>query len=241
MVLDVVVRGAAAGLAGGLVMTAIEKAEQALTGRPSSYVPGRTLGHLVGLSHPDRDTPGRNLAMHFGTAATGGVLRAGMAAANLRGGTASFLHTWVRLAIDQTLGKATRAGAPRDRPDAGERHRRRRAAADLAARRARDRRRAQGDLRVRDRRDRRRARRAGARHLGAAPGAATAGARVRLAWPSCRASRASSTASCRRERFACTSPRPARAIRSCCCTAGRSTGTAGGGGVLCSPPAAARP
>src|SRR3954468_20902416 len=112
MVLDVVVRGAAAGLAGGLVMTAIEKAEQALTGRPSSYVPGRTLGHLVGLSHPDRDTPGRNLAMHLGTAATGGVLRAGMAAANLRGGTASFLHTWVRLAIDQTLENATGVGAP---------------------------------------------------------------------------------------------------------------------------------
>src|SRR3954452_16058595 len=112
MVLDVAVRGAAAGLAGGVVMTAIEKAEQALTGRPSSYVPGRTLGHLVGLSHPDRDTPGRNLAMHFGTAATGGVLRGGMAAANLRGGTASFLHTWVRLAIDQTLENATGVGAP---------------------------------------------------------------------------------------------------------------------------------
>lgn len=80
MVLDVAVRGAAAGLAGGLVMTAIEKAEQALAGRPSSYVPGRTLAHLVGLSHPDRDAPARDLAMHFGTAATGGVLRAGMAA-----------------------------------------------------------------------------------------------------------------------------------------------------------------
>jgi hypothetical protein len=48
--------------------------------------------HPVGLSDPDRDTPGRNLTMHFGAAATGGVLRAGMSAANLRGGTASFLH-----------------------------------------------------------------------------------------------------------------------------------------------------
>jgi hypothetical protein len=55
--------------------------------------------HPVGLSHPDRDIPGRNLTMHFGTAATAGVLRAGMSAANLRGGIASFLHTWVRLAI----------------------------------------------------------------------------------------------------------------------------------------------
>src|SRR3954447_14800992 len=100
-------RGIGAGLIGGAVMTSAEKAEQALTGRPSSYVPGRTLAHLVGLSHPERDAPARNLAMHFGTAATGGVLRAAMAAANLRGATASFLHTWVRLAIYQTLENAT--------------------------------------------------------------------------------------------------------------------------------------
>src|SRR3954471_12684203 len=69
-------RGIAAGLIGGAVMTAAEKAEQALTGRPDSYVPGRTLAHLVGLSDPDSDRVTRNLAMHFGTAATAGVLRA---------------------------------------------------------------------------------------------------------------------------------------------------------------------
>ena len=50
--------------------------------------------------------------MHFGTAATAGVLRAAMSAANLRGPTASFLHTWVRLAIDQTLENRTGVGAP---------------------------------------------------------------------------------------------------------------------------------
>jgi hypothetical protein len=112
-------RGVAAGLIGGAVMTAAEKAEQALTGRPDSYVPGRTLGYLVGLSDPDSDRVTRNLAMHFGTAATAGVLRAWMSAANLRGPTASFLHTWVRLAIDQTLENRTGVGAhpaswPRD-------------------------------------------------------------------------------------------------------------------------------
>jgi hypothetical protein len=93
-------------------MTAIEKAEQALTGRPNSYVPGRTIAHLLGLPDPDSDRIARNLGMHFGTAATAGVLRAVMAAANLRGPTASFLHTWVRLAIDQTLENATGVGAP---------------------------------------------------------------------------------------------------------------------------------
>ena len=105
-------RGVAAGLVGGAVMTVAEKAEQALTGRPDSYVPGRTLAHLVGLRDPDSDRIARNLGMHFGTAATAGALRGVMAAANLRGPTASFLHTWMRLAIDQTLENRTGVGAP---------------------------------------------------------------------------------------------------------------------------------
>jgi hypothetical protein len=75
-------------------------------------VPGRTLAHLTGLPDPDSDRVTRNLAMHFGTAATAGILRAVMSAANLRGATASFLHTWVRLAIDQTLENGTGVGAP---------------------------------------------------------------------------------------------------------------------------------
>ena len=105
-------KGMAAGLVGGAVMTVASKAEQALTGRPDSYVPGRTLAHLAGLPDPDNDRLTRNLAMHFGTAATAGALRGAMAAANLRGPTASFLHTWVRLAIDQTLENGTGVGAP---------------------------------------------------------------------------------------------------------------------------------
>ena len=105
-------RGALAGLAGTAAMTLAEKVEQSVTHRPDSYVPGRTLAHLVGLSDPDSDRVTRNLAMHFGTAATAGVLRAAMSAANLRGPTASFLHTWVRLAIDQTLENRTGVGAP---------------------------------------------------------------------------------------------------------------------------------
>jgi hypothetical protein len=107
-----VLKGAAAGVAGGAIMTAVEKAEQAFTGRPDSYVPGRTLAHLLRLRAPDRDRLSRNLAMHFGTGASAGVLRAAMSAANLRGPTASFLHTWVRLAIDQTLENRTGVGAP---------------------------------------------------------------------------------------------------------------------------------
>ena len=41
-------QGAVAGLAGVAVMTAGEKLEQGLTGRPSSYVPARALLGLLG-------------------------------------------------------------------------------------------------------------------------------------------------------------------------------------------------
>jgi hypothetical protein len=50
--------------------------------------------------------------MHLGTGVSVGVLRAVMARANLRGPAASFLHTWVRLSVDQTLENGTGAGAP---------------------------------------------------------------------------------------------------------------------------------
>ena len=110
--LSVILRGAAAGMAGAGVMTAVEKAEQRLTGRPDSFVPGRTLAHVLGLPKPDRDDRVRNLAMHFGTGALVGVVRAGMARANLRGPLASLMHSSLRLSVDQTLENATGVGAP---------------------------------------------------------------------------------------------------------------------------------
>jgi hypothetical protein len=111
-VLSVALKGAAGGLAGAGVMTLAEKAEQALTGRPNSYVPGRTLAHLLRLPRPDQDRVGRNWAMHYGTGAVAGMLRAGLAAANLRGPGGSLMFTWLRLSLDQTLENATGVGAP---------------------------------------------------------------------------------------------------------------------------------
>ena len=105
-------KGAAAGIAGATMMTAVEKLEQSLTGRPSSFVPAHTLAHLLGLPDPDRDSLARNWAMHYGTGALAGVLRAGMSAANLRGPGASLMHTQLRLSIDQTLENLTGVGAP---------------------------------------------------------------------------------------------------------------------------------
>ena len=104
--------GMVSGLAGGAIMTAAGKLEQQLTKRPSSYVPGHTLAHLLGLEHPDHDRWPRNMAMHYGTAAAAGAVRGVMAAANLRGPRASLMFTNLRLSTDQILENATGVGAP---------------------------------------------------------------------------------------------------------------------------------
>ncbi len=108
----VVVEGSVAGVSGAAAMAATARLEQFLSRRPSSYVPAHTLAHLLGLPKPDEDRLARNLVMHFGTGAIAGVLRAAMAASNLRGPWASAMHANVRLSIDQTLENATGVGAP---------------------------------------------------------------------------------------------------------------------------------
>ena len=107
-------RGALAGLAGVAVMTLGEKAEQAVTHRPDSYVPARTVTALVtGRRLPESARPlARNHLMHWGTGAAVGALRGIWAATGLRGWRASAWHTSVRLATDQTLENATGVGAP---------------------------------------------------------------------------------------------------------------------------------
>lgn len=106
-------RGAGAGLAGVAAMTLGEKLEQRLTGRPDSYVPGRTLLTLLGRRPHNEAKPfGWNHAMHWGTGATLGALRGVWSATGLRGPRASVAHTVVRLATDQTLENATGVGAP---------------------------------------------------------------------------------------------------------------------------------
>ncbi len=94
-------------------MTLGEKIEQRITGRPNSYVPGRTLLALVGRRPPENSQPTvANHAMHWGTGAAVGALRGVWAASGLRGPRASAAHTAVRLATDQTFENATAVGAP---------------------------------------------------------------------------------------------------------------------------------
>ena len=104
--------GAASGVVGAAAMTAASKLEQLATGRPDSYVPARTLAHLLRLPGPDRDRWGRNMAMHYLAGAAAGAVRGVMAASNLRGPFASLMHANLRLSFDQTLENATGVGAP---------------------------------------------------------------------------------------------------------------------------------
>ena len=106
-------RGALAGLAGAAVMTAGEKAEQAVTHRPDSYVPARALMSMLGRRPDDRERPPTwNLAMHYGTGALLGALRGIWAAVGLRGPRAHLAHTATRLSFDQTVENVTGVGAP---------------------------------------------------------------------------------------------------------------------------------
>lgn len=106
-------KGAAAGVAGGAAMIVTEKAEQLITRRPNSHVPGRALLTALGQSPDDREKPVMwNHLMHFGTAASLGALRGVWAATGIRGASANAWHTTIRLGVDQTIENATGVGAP---------------------------------------------------------------------------------------------------------------------------------
>jgi hypothetical protein len=104
--------GSLAGIAGAAAMAAAAKLEQLVTGRPDSYVPARTLAHLLRLPEPDSDRWRRNMAMHYLAGASSGAVRGVMSVSNLRGPFASLMHTNLRLSFDQTLENATGVGAP---------------------------------------------------------------------------------------------------------------------------------
>ena len=107
-------RTVAAGLLGGAVgvavMTLSEKAEQAVTGRPPSFVPAHALQGVLGREV--RDSTPWNWAMHYGQGAAVGVLRALLAERGVRGPAAWPVFTAVRLATDQTVENGTGVGTP---------------------------------------------------------------------------------------------------------------------------------
>jgi hypothetical protein len=109
----VILRGFLAGAAGVAAMTLAEKLEQAITGRPNSYVPAHTLERLLRLSpRPDEERLGLNWAMHWGQGIALGAVRGLMAERGIRGPIGSFIFLNLRLLNDQTLENATGVGAP---------------------------------------------------------------------------------------------------------------------------------
>ena len=110
---DAAMRGLVAGLVGTAAMTAAEKLEQMVTGRPNSYVPAHTLERLLRLpTRPDEERLGLNWAMHWGQGILLGAVRGLMAERGLRGPVGSFLHMYLRLLNDETFENATGVGAP---------------------------------------------------------------------------------------------------------------------------------
>ena len=106
-------RGLLGGLAGAAAMTASQRVERAVTGRPASHVPGRTLLLLAGRSPSDTDRPAAaTLAMVVATSAALGALRGVWRASGLLRVRADVAQTVTRIVIDQTLENATGAGAP---------------------------------------------------------------------------------------------------------------------------------
>lgn len=106
--------GVVAGTAGVAALTLTNEIEQALTGRPDSYIPARTVEGVFGLAEP-RDSQRswlHNHAWHWGHGAALGALRGVMAAAGLNGPWSSAMHGVCRLTSDQVFENATGAGRP---------------------------------------------------------------------------------------------------------------------------------
>lgn len=94
-------------------MTLGEKVEQAFTNRPNSYVPGKTLASMLGLSstYYNSHSTGVNWAMHWGQGIAAAGIRGLMSYYGLVGPFGSYMFMGVRLLIDQTLENWTGVGA----------------------------------------------------------------------------------------------------------------------------------
>src|SRR3954454_425025 len=80
MATRLLLRGFAAGFVGVAGMTATEKVEQTVTGRPNSFVPAHTLERIANRPHrSDEERQWMNWAMHWGQRIALGAARELMA------------------------------------------------------------------------------------------------------------------------------------------------------------------
>lgn len=105
--------GLVAGAAGTAAMTVSEKLEQAITGRPSSYIPAHSVERMLGLkTKPDEQRRWMNWASHWGLGMVGAPLRGIMAESGMRGPLASGMFFVTRLTTDETVENITGVGKP---------------------------------------------------------------------------------------------------------------------------------
>jgi hypothetical protein len=86
-------------------MTGSNWIEQFFTNRPSSYVPARTMGNHLGVSADfyQRNTNLLNNAHHYGMGMLAGPVRAIMSYYGVIGPFAVFVHTGIRILMDQVM------------------------------------------------------------------------------------------------------------------------------------------
>jgi hypothetical protein len=103
----------AAGLAGTIAMTASEKIEQAITGRPNSYIPAHTLERFLLLpTKADHERRWMSWLAHWSLGIIPAALRGIMAEGGMRGPLASGLFFATRLTTDETMEQVAGVGKP---------------------------------------------------------------------------------------------------------------------------------
>ncbi len=102
-----------AGLVGTTVMTLSEKAEQAVTGRPNSFIPAHATERTLGLpTKPDKDRQWMAWAAHWGLGVVPAALRGVMAEGGMRGPLANAMFWVTRLTTDETMENVSGVGKP---------------------------------------------------------------------------------------------------------------------------------
>jgi hypothetical protein len=86
-------------------MSGSNKLEQFFTNRPNSYVPARTISNHLGIT---ADSYSRNFDLlnqvhHYGMGMLAGPVRAVMSYYGVIGPVATFVHTGVRIMMDQVM------------------------------------------------------------------------------------------------------------------------------------------
>lgn len=100
-----IVRGMVAGLVGTAAMTLTERLEIAISGRPSSTVPGQVGSHLIPGKDPasTTDVQGLNAPVHWAHGVSMGAVRGLLDSAGLTGPAATAAHFALLWGGDATL------------------------------------------------------------------------------------------------------------------------------------------